>query len=352
MQPGLSISLLHPAALLSHLAGSAASISAMLGNLLSETVVDPNCPLDIVLYSDEVTPGNALSYANKRKTWAVYWSIMQLGPAILSDEDAWFVLTIIKADVVRDKIDGHMGAVMRIILEKGFFNEDTHDLSVAGMEVSLMDGSHHRLFFRIGAMLADEAALHAMLSCKGSSGLKVCCLCKNVFNKLESRHIVAGARGGAVHHTCADPALLKRTDLALIGSIMERLRTAKATMRKIEFEELQTTLGWIYNANTAIASARSRSFLDPPRTVMFDWQHCIFVNGCFNTHTALCVIALEAVGISPRLLNDYIDQFKFPRGLAPYGVFEKRRWLSSKNAGHVSFKLCFRPRNIRPFTCL
>ena len=52
-------------------------------------------------------------------------------------------------------------------------------------------------------------------------------------------------------------------------------------------------------------------------------------------HTALCVIALEAAGVSPQLLNDYIDQFKFPSGLAPYGVFEKKRWLSSKTAGHL-----------------
>ena len=233
------------------------------------------------------------------------------------------MLTIVEADVVKDKIDGHMGAVLRVILEKGFFNEHTHDLSVAGMEVSLMNGSHHRLFFRVGATLADEAAMHMMLSCKGSSGLKVCCLCKNVFNRHEERAIVTSGRGGAVHHTCTDPALIQRTDLALIGSIMERLRTAKPTMRKVQFEELQTKLGWTYNANTAIASARSRSFLDPPRTVMFDWQHCVFVNGCFNVHTAVCVASLEATGVSSQLLNDYIVQFKFPRGARPIRCVSK-----------------------------
>ena len=32
---------------------------------------------DIILYSDEVTPGNVLSTSNKRKVWACYWTYKQ-----------------------------------------------------------------------------------------------------------------------------------------------------------------------------------------------------------------------------------------------------------------------------------
>lgn len=46
-------------------------------------------PWHLVLYSDEVSPGNPLGYIGGRKTWAVYWSVLEFGQAALSSEDAF-----------------------------------------------------------------------------------------------------------------------------------------------------------------------------------------------------------------------------------------------------------------------
>lgn len=49
------------------------------------------CPdlsmLSIVLYCDEITPGNVISHKNRRKSWAVYFSVLEWGPEILCQED-------------------------------------------------------------------------------------------------------------------------------------------------------------------------------------------------------------------------------------------------------------------------
>ena len=39
----------------------------------------PEAPWSLILYSDEIVPGNALSSDNKRKVWGVYFSFMEFG---------------------------------------------------------------------------------------------------------------------------------------------------------------------------------------------------------------------------------------------------------------------------------
>ena len=44
-------------------------------------------PWSLILYADEITPGNQLGYKNQRKFWAIYSSVLEWGPQVLSDED-------------------------------------------------------------------------------------------------------------------------------------------------------------------------------------------------------------------------------------------------------------------------
>ena len=43
--------------------------------------------LNLILYADEVTPGNNLAHKHARKTWAWYWSVQEFGPSALASED-------------------------------------------------------------------------------------------------------------------------------------------------------------------------------------------------------------------------------------------------------------------------
>ena len=51
-------------------------------------------PWNIVMYTDEVTPGNVLAVVNNRKFHAIYWSFMELGSNALSREEAWFTVLL------------------------------------------------------------------------------------------------------------------------------------------------------------------------------------------------------------------------------------------------------------------
>ena len=55
------------------------------------TVGTKSNPLDVVMYNDEVTPGNAMDPANSRKFSAWYWSFIQIGRWALTQEWAWLI---------------------------------------------------------------------------------------------------------------------------------------------------------------------------------------------------------------------------------------------------------------------
>lgn len=44
-------------------------------------------PWRLILYADEILPGNQLAYKSARKMWCVYWSVLDWGAAALANED-------------------------------------------------------------------------------------------------------------------------------------------------------------------------------------------------------------------------------------------------------------------------
>ena len=65
-----------------------AAFSAMLQRMHAAKPSSLEEPWKLVLYCDEVLPGNQLGYKSARKFWAFYWSILEFGSATLSNEAA------------------------------------------------------------------------------------------------------------------------------------------------------------------------------------------------------------------------------------------------------------------------
>ena len=99
-------------------------------------------PWRFVLYSDEVVPGNQLSFHNLRKCWVVDWSFIEFGVATLADEDAWFCIAAIRSDLVKH-MKGGMAQVIGAIL-KFLFAAGVHSLQTGGVLLKLPGGGSHR----------------------------------------------------------------------------------------------------------------------------------------------------------------------------------------------------------------
>ena len=197
---------------------------------------------------------------------------------------------------------------------KLFADEEKHDLRRAGLRVKLADGTEHHLFLKIEIILADEAALHAVYANKGSSGLKPCILCQNIFNYNTARDIVGrDGTGFSQHHVCSDSRKLVLHTRATISACLDRLRHASTTMGKLAFEELQTRLGWNFTAGSLLTDQRLLGICDPSACVLFDWMHVFMVNGVFNVHVGQLVAALREHQITYQSLASYVSNWSWPR---------------------------------------
>ena len=81
----VEVELQHPWAMLYHTAKSSERLSNMLKTFAASA--SPTNPLQIIIYGDEIMPGNALAITQGRNVWAFYWSCVQFGSAALSDEE-------------------------------------------------------------------------------------------------------------------------------------------------------------------------------------------------------------------------------------------------------------------------
>ena len=168
-----------PQAMLYELTQSSQSFSAMLERAYDKHGSTVQRPWGLILYNDEITPGNQLRQQNPRKFEGFYWTLAEFGMENLCDEEAWLECLILQSSI-RKRNAGGLSAVTAAVI-KAFFTGE-HDMRLAGITLVLFNGRSIHIWVRLRIVVADESALHAMHGNMGSSGLKICMLCSNVYN--------------------------------------------------------------------------------------------------------------------------------------------------------------------------
>ena len=93
LEGGRSIEVQHPLAMLHCVCGRSQSFSSPMRKTAQMNPPSLLSPWHLVIYSDEVSPGNHLAYQHDRKTWAWYWSFLEFDSA-LSDEEQLTIATL------------------------------------------------------------------------------------------------------------------------------------------------------------------------------------------------------------------------------------------------------------------
>ena len=71
---------LHPGAMLTHLAQTCKAFSEVFQSRIRLKPSSPSEPWHVLVYCDEITPGDPLKRENRKKIWALYWSFQEFGP--------------------------------------------------------------------------------------------------------------------------------------------------------------------------------------------------------------------------------------------------------------------------------
>ena len=267
-------------------------------------------PWGLVIYNDEITMGNQLRKDNRRKLEGFYWSIINVGTDVLSDEMAWLEVCTVRSTIRKTMSAGLTGLFAALL--KALFADDGPDMSVAGIDVELFDHRHVHLWIALRMTIADESALHGMLGCKGSSGLKMCCQCQNTFLLRYVTDRVALRAAGGVLHTCGDISMIVMQTDAAICAIVDRSRAQKPLMGAGDFGELETRLGWNHIEGGLLQQEPLRRIFKPYTHVSFDFMHILYVNGCFNLQCGLFFHAIKPFGITDTTIHEYVSQWNWP----------------------------------------
>ena len=101
-------------------------------------------PWSVVLYGDEIVPGNVLRPENRRKLMCWYASIKQLGPKCLQHEDLWVPLAVLRPEFVKGETGGFSVATS-VLLSETFLHDE---LATAGvcLDLGVAGGSFATLF--------------------------------------------------------------------------------------------------------------------------------------------------------------------------------------------------------------
>ena len=156
------------------------------GGALFNILKDVAGPVGLVLYSDEVCPGNVLAASPARKCWVVYAGFVKAG-RLLQNEKAWVTLCCLKSSTIQ-KAGAGMPQILKIILHM-IFNAESVDVLDMGILLQGPQGcaagyerKHLKLSFSF--MVHDGAAHKMRWSLKGDAGSRFCGLCKNVFSHM------------------------------------------------------------------------------------------------------------------------------------------------------------------------
>ena len=241
---------------------------------------NPNKPVHLIPYSDEYTPGNVLHPEVRKKTCVWYFSVMEFGQA-LSSACLWIPAAAILSSKMKN-LAGKSSYVHRVVLEAAL--SDPLGICNSGILLSI-DGVQTLVTAVLEDPIGDELDLKSSLDVKGSSGLKTCFKCTNVF----MRDHAGSKLEGHVDITCTDKDKFSAMTDAELYEASDIVHAAAPNKRSTQ----ATNWGVNYNPNGVLQSALVRSRMRPTRT-RFDRLHVFESNGISAMEIDLLIASLAA----------------------------------------------------------
>ena len=243
-------------------------------------------------------------------------------------------VSVVRA-VTMKHIEGGLSAYWKFILGTAFFNKEGHDLSKSGICLQLHDGTSAHLWLDLKYVVADEAALHYLYSCKGSAGIKPRMACTNIYNwRYKAREIVEKMHKARYHWTSDFDALVLH-DFDSVSATVRSLEASQKTLSQHDFKEEETLLGWNLNPQGAMFDDECRKHVACKQ--VFDFMHVVFVQGVFNHCGGKLLRAMQEADMPMQNLHAYFKLWRLPKASPGLnnaaGAFHADRLRNSLAAG-------------------
>jgi hypothetical protein len=297
----------------------------------------PETPWRVVLYTDEIVPGNVLAPLTLRKCQGMYWTFFEFGPELLCREDLWFCISAKRSSMVTN-VEGNMAKIVGELL-KLFFPMTGHSLQPEAGGIQFTSGGAHGEVFRLFAvfdmMLQDGGAHKIIWMCKGDAGTKFCLLCKNALALASTMCIddEPMLRANVLHEHELDFA----TNADVRGTVA-RINGYKITDNKGTFKIREQALGITWGPYNLLSDPDLNSVVNPCDQFCHDWMHCLIASGLFQLVFHLLLEDLERAGLRNvyELFQNYVMMCNWQVGYHTSNLgrfFDDTRRTSNRKAG-------------------
>ena len=285
-------------ACLYHMIRSSSKLERFIGYVLVKHPCTPQNPWGIIIYNDEISPGNQLLHHNPRKVQAFYYSFIEFGAEALYSEFLWFTLTVARSDEVGE-IEGWSFGIFSTDLMLSFDAWGSEGF-VCGNII---------IWARIKMLVCDEAALKATLDVKGAGGNLPCFKCSNILSR---KAFAKSDKRNYFSITEMNPRNFDLHDDKSIRDNAVYLRdNAPPVMTKGNHQAKQIALGLNYNPRGIIL--RMPRF-DIAKGSCYDPQHVLLVNGVWNSEVGQLLTHLhKKVKIKTNDINEFFQTFNWPK---------------------------------------
>ena len=235
----------------------------------------------VVIYGDEVRPGNVHRPDTARLYTGIYWTLMELPDWFRNSQAAWFPLCYLRATAVQ-QFEAGLSQVMVSLLEAMWSPvEGGENLAREGLRVPLAEEPLAFLHFRLtfASWLGDEKFLKEVTCAMGASGVKMCFCCMNAVGSKRFRspaEIPAGST--LVHFSEPRAARFKPHTLASLRTVAEHLEEMSHTATRTQLGILETNIGFNY-APKGLLWSRMSDLARFPESAYWDSQHVLFASG-------------------------------------------------------------------------
>ena len=275
-------------------------------------------PLRLVIYIDEICPGNPLRPEKSRTLQAVYWAFADWPQHVLQRTAVWPVFGTIRSTIV-DKLPGRVSDLMRRILHVFFA---TVGPSFARGVTIVKSGGETLIRTAIfSGFLADEKAHNQITGSKGASGTRPCPTCTNVFGRMNPSRVPRGC----VHYKSTDPSQFVPHTSDSIHLAYDTVCAAPV----VERQRISQMLGLNMNEHGLLHDQTMRQIYRPADHMLRDHQHVLTSDGVANKQVAHLMRALIKAKIPIDTVATYIADVNLPHC---HGRTDKH-WVSKKRLG-------------------
>ena len=316
-------------------ANSAASFREFFKARLLAKPPSIDAPWHLILYTDEVTPGNPLALMNGRKFHAIYWTFAELGSHALCREDSWFVVLIEFSSVV-NKLHAGISQLFKLVLKR-FFQRDGHNFATSGVLLEFGDVDI-RLWAVVGGILQDGGAHKYVWHIRGDGATRFCVLCRNLFT--ESSNLVDE---DGTNLLCCN--VIKLDELVPMSGVDLRknaryLASQFGRLRDWQFTELQQSMGLTYHPHALLLDRELDATLDPCKVYQHDTMHGLFVDGVVNLVMYLLFECFIKSGMTNvyAVFGEYCARWQWPSRINSHKlpeIFSADRASSHRKAKHI-----------------